>query len=414
MPITNPLKFVFAASLFAVVLTACGAGEVSALTTDVNYTATAHIRASWTPVPVIVANTPSVEPSESPKPSLAANTAVSVVGSATAVPPTATPTAVPPTATKTNTPTRTITRIPSKTLFPTNTKRPTITLTPSRAVTKISTLIPGLIGGSVETWTPIPPARLLNSHFVFQRPIGSDDTNYWARNYSYGSTDGGKRPIHHGVDFQNGTGTPVLAAGDGLVYYAGSDKTKIFGPQPNFYGNVIVIEHAYRDVSGQKVYTLYGHLSVIEVQTGETVKVGERIGQVGSAGVAIGPHLHLEVRVGNPTDYGATRNPELWVMPFLDYGVLVGRVMDLDGKPLYGYTVQLQSGQVYREAFSYADDTVNGDTDDNENFAIPDLPEGYYNVYVRRDDALIFRTLAYVKAGETNWININVRTDSAP
>lgn len=292
--------------------------------------------------------------------------------------------------------------------IPTNTRHPTVTLTPSMAVTTISTNVPGPFGGDTMTWTPMPTQRALYDHFVFQRPIGQDDTNYWARNYSYGSTDGNTRPIHHGVDFQNPTGTLVLAAGDGTVYYAGNDTDVLFGPQPDFYGNVIVIQHPLKVVTGDQVYTLYGHLSKIDVVKGQKVKAGQEIGLVGSAGVAIGPHLHFEVRAGTPTDYNNVLNPEVWIFPYAGNGVLTGRVMDLTGKPLTGLTVEAQSDSVYRAGYSYADKTVGGDPVFNENFAIPDLPSGYYTIFVKEDGALLFRSLTYIRAGHSTWININV------
>jgi murein DD-endopeptidase MepM/ murein hydrolase activator NlpD len=292
--------------------------------------------------------------------------------------------------------------------IPTNTRRPTVTLTPSIAVTTINTNVPGPLGGDLVTWTPMPTQRALFDHYVFERPIGQNDVNYWARNYSYGSTDSGSRPVHHGIDFQDPSGTAVLAAGDGTVYYAGNDTDQVFGPQPNFYGNVIVIQHPYRDVDGNNIYTLYGHLSKIDVLKGQKIKVGQEIGLVGSAGIAIGPHLHFEVRAGTPTEYNNVRNPELWIKSYLDYGVLTGRVMDLYGNELPGMTVEVQSAQVYRAGFSYADNSVGSDPVMNENFAIPDLPSGYYTVFVKQSGTLLFRTLVFIRAGHSTWININI------
>ncbi len=351
-------------------------------------------RSSWTPIPVIAPFTPTPTATNTP------------------VPPTATP--IPPTLTPkhSDTPTLTLTNTTGPTAIPTNTPHPTITLTPSPAVTTISTNVPGAFGGDTATWTPQPFSQTMKEHFVFQRPISSDNKDYWARNYSFGSTDGGSRPIHHGVDFENPTGTPILAAGDGTVYYAGPDKDKIFGPQPDFYGNVIVIKHPYHDANGQPIYTLYGHLSKIDILTGQSVKTGDQIGEVGSAGVAIGPHLHFEVRAGNPTDYNAVVNPELWLIPYSGNGVIAGRVMDLNGKPLDGMTVEVQSPSAYEMAYSYADNSVLPDAVLGENFVIPDLESGYLNIFVKQDATLLFRTLIYVRAGHVTWININIDNSS--
>ncbi len=353
-------------------------------------------------------------------PTVAASTTpirVAIADTATLLP----PSPLPPTDTPTATPTATVTDLPvaavamedtssPATPIPTNTRHPTVTLTPtpSPAVTTINTNVPGPLGGDTVTWTPMPTQRVVYDHFVFQRPIGQNDVNYWARNYSYGSTDGGSRPVHHGVDFQNPSGTPILAASDGTVYYAGNDIDTVFGPQPDFYGNVIVIQHPLKDVKGDIIYTLYGHMSKVDVLKGQKVKAGQEIGLVGSAGIAIGAHLHFEVRAGKPTDYNAVLNPEVWVMPYLDYGVLTGRVMDLTGKPLPGMTVEVQSAQVYRAGYSYADDSVGGDPVFDENFAIPDLPSGYYTVFVKQSGTLLFRTLTYIRAGHSTWININI------
>jgi murein DD-endopeptidase MepM/ murein hydrolase activator NlpD len=94
--------------------------------------------------------------------------------------------------------------------------------------------------------------------------------------------------FHGGTDFKADPGTPVGAAGDGVVVFAG---------RQGGYGNVIYVDH------GGGVVTLYGHLRRIETKKGATVTAGERIGQVGQTGRATGPHLHFEVRLDNrPVD----------------------------------------------------------------------------------------------------------------
>ena len=94
---------------------------------------------------------------------------------------------------------------------------------------------------------------------------------------------------HDGVDFGAPTGTPVRTVGDGVVEFAGVQRG---------YGNVIYVKHP-----NGKDTTIYGHLSRINVQVGERVAQGEKIGEVGATGIATGPHLHFEFRVNNePVD----------------------------------------------------------------------------------------------------------------
>lgn len=318
--------------------------------------------------------------------------------------PTLVPSPEPPTATLPVTP---ATPIPTNTRRPTVTPTPTLPSTPAR--TRISTNVPGPFGGDLVTWTPPAPGPRFPDHYLMGRPISSAFVNYWARNYSYGSSDNGNRPVHHGIDIPNETGTPVIAAADGIVYFVGSDQTILFGPQPDFYGTLVVIEHTFRDSRGLTIYSLYGHLYKVEVRRGQPVKEGQVIGQVGSSGVALGAHLHFEVRAGDPQDYNATRNPELWIIPFQGYGVLAGRVLDLNGKPLGGLRVEAQAPATYRFGYSYVDNTVHSDPAFGENFVIPDLPSGYYNVLVKwPEGGLRFKTMVYIRAGRTNWIDIHI------
>ncbi len=94
--------------------------------------------------------------------------------------------------------------------------------------------------------------------------------------------------MHTGVDIGASSGTPIKAAGDGVVVMAGYNGG---------YGNWTLIDH------GDGTATGYAHQSSIGVRIGQQVSTGEVIGQVGSTGASTGPHLHWEVRVnGTPVD----------------------------------------------------------------------------------------------------------------
>lgn len=88
--------------------------------------------------------------------------------------------------------------------------------------------------------------------------------------------------FHKGTDFRADRGTPVYAAGAGVVGFTG---------RQHGYGKVIYIDH------GGGVVTRYAHLHKIEVEPGTLIAAGARIGQVGSTGRTTGPHLHFEVRL---------------------------------------------------------------------------------------------------------------------
>ena len=87
---------------------------------------------------------------------------------------------------------------------------------------------------------------------------------------------------HQGTDYAADYGTPVLAAGDGVVAQAS---------RSGGYGNLVEIRHA------NGILTRYGHLSAILVRRGSRVTQGQVIGRVGAPGLATGSHLHYEFRV---------------------------------------------------------------------------------------------------------------------
>lgn len=92
----------------------------------------------------------------------------------------------------------------------------------------------------------------------------------------------GRRGVHRGVDMAARTGTPVLAAADGVVRRAG---------RHGGYGNLVELRH------GDGSVTRYGHLSMILVHQGETVARGQLIARAGATGRTTGAHLHFEYRV---------------------------------------------------------------------------------------------------------------------
>ncbi len=102
---------------------------------------------------------------------------------------------------------------------------------------------------------------------------------------------------HMGTDYAAPTGTPVHAAGDGRVSFAG---------QRGGYGKAIVLTH------GGDVSTLYGHMSRFgrNMRAGTHVQQCEVIGYVGMTGLATGPHLHYEYLIG-----GVHRNPQTVQLP---------------------------------------------------------------------------------------------------
>ncbi len=102
---------------------------------------------------------------------------------------------------------------------------------------------------------------------------------------------------HKGIDYAAPMGTPVEAAGDGRIRFAG---------QKGGYGNVVEIDHSHG------IVTVYGHLSRFAKGThvGAQVSQGTVIAYVGMTGLATGPHLHYEYRVD-----GVFKNPQTVVLP---------------------------------------------------------------------------------------------------
>ena len=245
-------------------------------------------------------------------------------------------------------------------------------------------------------------------HHWLRRPIElSDDKTHWAdRTYPYGSTQWNTRSVHLGVEFVNPRFTPVYASEAGRVVFAGEDADVLIGPYKGYYGNVVILAHDFRSLDNRPVFTLYAHLDRVEVENGQEVQDGQRLGRVGSSGIALGAHLHFEVRVDDPFDYRLTRNPALWLQYYIDHGMIAGFVHDAEGQAIEGRRIVVRSDDVYREVFTYVEGRVNRDPVWGENFTVSDLPQGIYEIVIL-DAAgrLAHRSEIKVEAYQTSFLD---------
>ncbi len=106
------------------------------------------------------------------------------------------------------------------------------------------------------------------------------------------------RSPHPGVDLRGAEGTPVLAAGPGRV---------VLARDLYYSGNTVILDH------GGGLFTLYSHLSRLDLEEGQEVTAGERVGLVGATGRVTGPHLHWGAKIGSrPFDPTALLDPALF------------------------------------------------------------------------------------------------------
>jgi murein DD-endopeptidase MepM/ murein hydrolase activator NlpD len=142
-----------------------------------------------------------------------------------------------------------------------------------------------------ELWSHSELTRLWSGAFV--RPVPDE------ANSAFGTRsilNGQPRSPHSGADFNSTTGTPIKAPSGGRVVLAGDRY---------FTGNTVMIDH------GLTLFSLFAHLSEIDVKVGDMVAAGDVVGKVGATGRVTGPHLHWSVRLN-----GARIDPLslLWVM----------------------------------------------------------------------------------------------------
>lgn len=190
-------------------------------------------------------------------------------------------------------------------------------LTPTASVLNAaSSTAEAMPAGHVPMWYESFPSNRVNPHgrtMVEQLPdeinirLVADSTDFCfpVRNSKTSPYGWRWKRGHHGVDIRLQTGDPVRAAFSGTVRVA----SRMGG-----YGNCIVVRHQ------NGLETLYGHLSKINVATGQQVSAGDIIGLGGSTGNSTGPHLHFECRF-----MYQTFDPE-WILDFDNYTLRTKRL----------------------------------------------------------------------------------------
>jgi murein DD-endopeptidase MepM/ murein hydrolase activator NlpD len=267
----------------------------------------------------------------------------------------------------------------------------------------------------------VPLSIAPDDHYWLIRPIPSGYRNYDLEWYPFGNDvqipDLRPYRIHHGIDFPNETGTPILAASSGTVIHAGPLPSPRNGV--NYYGNTVVIKHDWQ-WQGQDVYTLYAHTLELFVQEGDYVEQGQLIAGVGSSGEVSGPHLHLEVRIGENA-YAFARNPALWLVPYEGWGTLAGRFVDRRGQMIPYARVVVNPIDVadgagvetaVRVQQTYSP-VVMSDEVWRENFVVPDLPAGRYELLVTFEDRT-YRREVTIYPGQTSFEIISTEFEYVP
>ncbi|MEO7985191.1 MAG: M23 family metallopeptidase, partial [Gemmatimonadales bacterium] len=267
--------------------------------------------------------------------------------------------------------------------------------------------LPCLHNNAKDAGAPVVPLTVW-----LKRPIALSDNPFIDQTYRYGSTMGGFFQQHQGVEFNNPDGTPVMAALGGTVVYAGRAEEGAL---------TVTIRHDTTVTAGGKRYRLYStyyHNSSLAVKVGSKVRTGQVISRVGNTGRATNDHLHLEIAISPTDSIGAivdslqrfppyTTNPELWLEPFPNTGIIAGQVFDASGEPVPQTRIY---GIVKREPtetpFSYAEtygDKAHPHPLYGEHFAVSDVPVGTYVLGTSIGAKKVFRAVT-VEAGKLTWV----------
>jgi murein DD-endopeptidase MepM/ murein hydrolase activator NlpD len=131
---------------------------------------------------------------------------------------------------------------------------------------------------AATTATTTAPTTAALRTISFSAPVEGYAIN---SNYGWRRLGGGRGRMHEGIDIAAPSGTPILAAADGVVLRTGVSSS---------YGRFAEVRH------DNGVTSFYAHMSQVMVSEGDVLAAGGQIGAVGSTGRSTGPHLHFEIR----------------------------------------------------------------------------------------------------------------------
>jgi len=319
-----------------------------------------------------------------------------------------------------------------ETMTPSVEAEPTLTLTPLPAPPTGAPLVEDSTDRSCPDPSPAKPDYFhyylsgaswprpdpeLGSHFWLTKPFSGGGRLLITEWFPYGYDAGGRYLLHNGIDMAEPQGTPILAVSDGTVIVAGDDYTALYGWRCDWYGHLVVIELEDQWQS-EPVYVLYGHVQNIGVEVGQKVSRGDIVAEVGVGGAATLPHLHFEVRVGENT-FAGTRNPLLWIEPPPTRGLIVGRLVDPEGRPWQGVTVQAigkSDNTSDHTTWTYLGDPkllVNPDEAWAENFIFGEMEPGHYDLFVSIQ-GVVYSIEAEVESGGATSIEIVTEPYNTP
>lgn len=254
-----------------------------------------------------------------------------------------------------------------------------------------------------------PFALTHQDHFLLAQPILYDNLFWTTADYRYGYYVKQHGTLHRGLDLPAIEGTPILASGDGEVVFSGYGLVYGAGAKNDPYGIVVKIRHTLKH-NGNVVYSVYCHMRETLVEVGDFVVTGHMVGTVGMTGMTTGPHLHYEVRILDEKGQHY-QNPELWLSPAIDHGVIAGRIENRYGYLLNGWKFILSSLETkrYWVIQTYDQEVIDYKETDpyfQENYVLTDVAAGLYQFSMWYNGVYYSSTIE-VHPGVVNYVNFN-------